>query len=135
MFVQITPAYLKMNYHKHLVYSIITFMLLSACYFDNAEDIYQHFPKDCDVAELSFTQDIAPIINDNCLGCHGNSNPSAGLSLTSYTAVKTVIDNGKLRDRINRQPSDGSVMPPGGPMSSCNVDKINAWIEQGALEN
>jgi hypothetical protein len=118
---------------RNVFFVLIVTSLATSCYYDNAEDLYQNFPKDCDVTAVSYSMDIEPILNQSCLGCHGSTAPQAGLDLSTHANV--FANKEKVRDRINRPIGDPLVMPQGGPMIKCNIDKINAWIDQGALNN
>lgn len=115
--------------------TLLVGVFISSCYYDNAEEMYQNLPKDCDLTAISFNQDIAPIISQNCGGCHGANFPSGGLSLTNYAQISNAANSGKLVDRISRQTGDPLVMPQGGPMIKCNIDKIDAWVKAGAPNN
>jgi hypothetical protein len=108
-------------------------IMSTACYYDNAEDLYQNFPKDCDVSAVSYSADVQPIIDQSCLSCHGPIAPQAGLDLSTHASLSASKE--KVRNRINKPIGDPLVMPQGGPMIKCNIDKINAWIDQGALNN
>jgi hypothetical protein len=63
----------------------------------------------------------------------GPSAPQAGLDLSTHASLSASKE--KVRNRINKPIGDPLVMPQGGPMIKCNIDKINAWIDQGALNN
>lgn len=119
--------------------SVLTFVLLMvvvACYYDNREDILSEFPPtDCDTLVVQYSADIQPILQANCYSCHNSSITNGGLDLTTYPNVKTVIDNGKLIDRITRPSGTAGAMPPGGPLSDCNIAKIKAWANQDAPDN
>ena len=43
---------------------------LNACYYDN-EDLYPN-TVECVTDSMSFKNDIFPIINNNCVGCHNS---------------------------------------------------------------
>jgi len=115
--------------------TLLVGIFISSCYYDNAEEMYQNLPKDCDLTAISFNQDIAPIISTNCGGCHGAVAPSAGLSLTNHAQISAAAISGKIMDRISRQVGDPLLMPQGSPMIKCNIDKIDAWIKAGAVNN
>lgn len=114
---------------------LLIFIILFAfsCRYDNVEETYKDFITDCDTSVVSYSMDIAPIIDINCIVCHGSVSPEAGLDLSTYGNVFANREN--IRNRINRPLGDPFVMPQGGPMVQCNIDKINAWINQGALNN
>ena len=87
---------------------------------------------------MSFTDDILPIIQDNCLSCHGGELPSAGLTMEHYSQIRTaVLDTtvAGIINRIERPLGDPDIMPPDSRLEQCSIDKIKAWVEQGASEN
>ena len=85
--------------------------------------------EDCDTTNLAYT-DISPIIQSNCLNCHGSSNPANGRELSTYAQLKDALLNTNLLDRINDR-NGASVMPVGGKMSDCNINKIEIWYNNG----
>lgn len=89
---------------------------------------------ECDTTNLTYANGIKAIFDQNCITCHGGSNPSAGLSLTTYQDVKNaLIDPLDLIVRINGGDNSNPVMPQGGRMTQCNIDKIQSWYNQGIL--
>lgn len=87
----------------------------------------------CDTTAVSFSGFLMPLIQNQCLGCHGNSNPSAGIKLTNYTEVKAVAVSGKLYNSVTRTVN---WMPSGGvKLDGCNVSKIKSWVNAGSLNN
>lgn len=85
---------------------------------------------DCNVVNLTYNSDIKAIFDDNCVSCHGSVNPQKGRSLTNYAEVQDAILNTNLLQRINAE-SGLPVMPQGGKMPQCNIDKIEAWVKDG----
>ncbi len=89
----------------------------------------------CDTANVSFTQDIWPVINATCKGCHSGATPSGGIDLSDYTGVNTVALNGKLLGAINWE-QGFTPMPQGGnKLSDCTIAKVKKWVEDGAPDN
>ena len=90
----------------------------------------------CDTAAVvTYSGDIAPLMQSYCNGCHGGGSPSAGLDLSSYTTVKQVAQIGRLQGAMRGEPGF-KVMPPSGNLvSSCFVDKIDKWVAAGAPNN
>lgn len=89
----------------------------------------------CNTTGVSYSADIQPVLQNNCVGCHSGSAPSGGVNLGTYAQVKQVADNGRLFGAVSWQ--DGFVnMPFGGnQLPQCNIDQIEAWIADGALNN
>lgn len=112
------------------------FMLMlampSGCYYDNEED---RFPDaSCDTVNMRYSVEVKEIMQANCYRCHlSSSSTYSGIPFETYDQVKVVADNGKLVGRIN---DAGAPMPQDeGLMSLCNRQKIEAWVNAGALNN
>ncbi len=102
----------------------------TGCYYDSKENLYAS--TGCDTTAVTYTSTIAPLLNGNCMGCHGNSSPSAGVSLTSYTLVKQYASTGQLSGTVNQSAGyEAKLMPPGGKMDNCKLKQIDKWIRLG----
>lgn len=101
----------------------------SGCYYDNKTEMYGTVI--CDTANPTYTATIQPMINQNCIGCHGSSSPSGGVVLTSYDQVKVVATKGSLEGTLN-QSGVYALMPPGGKLSACKLNQVAKWIRNGA---
>ena len=114
---------------------MISVIALTGCYRDNEEVLYAG-NGDCDVNGVTYLSAVAPILQSNgCHGCHSGASPAGNISLQGYSNVKTIAMNGKLYGAINHV-AGFSPMPKGGnKMSACNISKIKAWIDAGALNN
>lgn len=98
---------------------------------DNSEGAPMDDPND-DPAALSYQSDIRPIIQGNCLSCHGTPpTNNAPMSLTSLTLVKNAIETRGLLSRIN---SSTNPMPPDGLMPQNARTLIAEWANQGFPE-
>ncbi len=102
---------------------------MSGCYYDNKTEMYG--TAVCDTANPTYTATIQPMINQNCIGCHGSSSPSGGVSLTSYEQVKAVATKGSLEGTMN-QSGGYAVMPPAGKLDTCKLNQVAKWIRNGA---
>jgi hypothetical protein len=69
---------------------------------------------------VSYSNDIAPILALNCVGCHNNLNNHAGVSSSSSKAL-TEMKNGS--------------MPPNGQLPSGFIKKFEDWTTQGKKNN
>ena len=109
-------------------------VLIPACAYDSEEDL---FPggDECDTSNVSYTQDVLPILVNNCYVCHDNANRQGGIVLEGYDQLKVQVDNGRLVGAIRRNPGF-SPMPQGAPaLPDCFVDQIAQWVTDGALDN
>ena len=110
-------------------------LLCQGCYYDNAEELYEFEDQlnemNCDVVDVSFSDDIFPIIQGNCsiTGCHltgGN-----GILLENYNSVKDKVDSGDILDLV----VNNQTMPPAQPLTGCQIGQFESWITAGAPNN
>ena len=98
---------------------------------------------------ISYNEQIRPIINTACIGCHGGVKKSAGVSFifreealgTSESGNRVIIpgdpENSELIKRITST-DPRYVMPPAigdhahDPLEQEEIDRITEWIRQGA---
>jgi len=102
------------------------------------------------IANLSFSKDIAPIFTAHCTACHIATH-LANLDLGSYqgllkggniipgSIIKPSNHKGSVLWQITGATGPypgGNRMPLGGPyLSTTELSKITAWIDQGAKNN
>lgn len=123
--------------HRSKYISLLLFFVLAAgfqaCYYDNEEELYPPPPGGCDIPDtVTFSGDIHAITATRCAisGCHTGINPTGGLRLDSYSQVKSIATSGDLTLRTVVMED----MPPTGPLSDCEQELIQKWVNQGAPE-
>ena len=93
-----------------------------------------------DAPTVSFSQDIFPILEENCLRCHGGARTS-DLDLRSReSALKggllgaAIVPGNAAASRLFRRVSgqEKPSMPPDGSLGEEKINVLRAWIEQGA---
>lgn len=114
---------------------LIIFLLIffQACTFDKTEPEIPFVPTLCDSLDVTFSQKINPIIQNNCsnAGCHdSNANGTWG-DFTSYVGIKEKIDNGSFRNRVLVQKN----MPPSGGLTAAELQEIECWLNDAAPNN
>lgn len=91
----------------------------------------------CDTTSVKYALDIVPILQGNCYSCHGSGSTggSGGIDLSTYAKLKVYASNGYLVGNVTHAP--GYVPMPYGQaqLPSCEVNKIVAWVHQGAQNN
>jgi hypothetical protein len=90
----------------------------------------------CDSVSVSFVNDITPVIQNKCLGCHTSGTAANKfVNLSSYSGIHTVALSGQLVSAITHAPGY-TPMPFNGPMlSNCDIGKIRNWVQEGSLNN
>jgi len=89
----------------------------------------------CDTAAVSYIQVVLPILQRECVGCHTGNNPGGGIKLNTHEAVQVVALNGQLYGSINHAAGFAAMPPSGNKIPDCEIRKIKAWIDTGALNN
>lgn len=117
------------------VYSIFVLILAlsQSCYYDNEEELYPFQGQNCDtLSVITYNNKVESIIQNNCAvsGCHTGTSPTGGLFLDTYQQVKAIADNGALTDRTIVQQD----MPPSSPLSNCDLEAIQQWVNNGGPE-
>lgn len=91
----------------------------------------------CDTLAMKYSTDIVNIFKASCYNCHGagSTGGSGGIDLSNYTNLSKWANNGYLVGTVSH--ATGYVgMPYGSPkMDACTVNKIVAWVHQGAKNN
>lgn len=106
--------------------------MITGCYYDNYEDLYQYLPDDCDTASVSWSLDIKPWVDNTCIICHDGVFQAP--DLRTYEAVKANAQT--MLNRISLEEGNPSLMPQGGPkLDQCKIDKFDIWIQMGSPEN
>ena len=96
----------------------------------NVEEDLEDKKDDCTEVETYYTENVAPILESNCTGCHSGPTPTAGLSLDSYSVVFIAIKSGDVLDRVNRDQGTNGFMPNGGTkLSDANLDILQTFFE------
>ena len=95
-------------------------------------------------APISFNQEIRPILNDNCLVCHGGVKQLGDFSLLMPETAFTAAESGKipivpgnhrkseLYQRLIHEDPELRMPHDAHALSSSEIEKIALWIDQGA---
>ena len=116
----------------NIIITAMAFCVLSSC---------THEPDLSGIPDISFANDIQPILGGNCTssGCHANDNQSE-FSLVGYDDVMNNADV-KVGDAKDSElyevlfATGERKMPPNGDLTDLQKKKIFIWIEQGAKNN
>lgn len=123
---------------KHIILIAALAVLATGCYNDKYDKLYPGTGVVlCDTTSVTFTNDVQPIFAANCnnAGCHDVATSSGGYNFTTYAGSQSAVLNGKLSGCINWTPGF-SAMPKNLPkLTPCEINKIQRWINQGALNN
>lgn len=114
---------------------LVVMILSGGCYYDNEAMLYPD-SVNCDATTVTtFSVDVLPLLNSRCNNCHGGTSPSGGILLNTHTEVLKYVNDGSLSGSI-KHASGFSPMPKNeSKISACQIQKIQSWIDAGALNN
>jgi hypothetical protein len=113
---------------------LLLLCLLSAAYF-----LRRHSDD-----EVHFSRDVRPILNQNCMPCHGGVRQKNGVSFlfreealgTGKSGKRTIVpgkpDESELIARITSSDPDTRMPYHAAPLSPQQIDVLRRWIKQGA---
>src|SRR5690242_11885861 len=84
-----------------------------------------------------FKSEIMPVLEKNCVACHGDKQKMAGLDLSSFSGMMTgsssgpVIAPGKPERSLLWKMIENDQMPQGGKLNNADKQLIRTYIEQG----
>lgn len=87
---------------------------------------------DCGSTFSTYTTNVKPILDANCVGCHNGSNKSGGYDLSTYSHAKNAKDAivGAVQHASGFAP-----MPQGGSkLDDASIKLINCWSQNGTPE-
>ncbi len=88
----------------------------------------------CDSTKFTYGAIIQPLVSNQCVGCHKPGSLGGNIDLSSYSLVKTQVNNGKFLGTIAHA-AGYSPMPKGSKLSDCQIKQITSWITAGAPNN
>ena len=126
------------RYHPYILkytLAVSAAFFLWACTYNNEEELYGKLASDCDTTAVSYSNDILPLLQSNCNGCHSQSVVSGGVNLEGHNRIKIFADNGRLLGAVSHAVGF-SPMPRGGSkLPDCEINKIKSWINAGSPNN
>jgi hypothetical protein len=119
-----------------LMLAFLPALFLSSC-------TSEQLVPDCDTQNISYSQNIVPILKSNCYKCHssGNSVGSYGHLLDSYDNLIQYTTRGAsthisyLEGVITHTPGYIAMPYMDGKLDTCAIKQIKAWITQGYPNN
>ncbi|MEX2592165.1 MAG: DUF1553 domain-containing protein [Anditalea sp.] len=121
---------------------ILAYWLLQKVSKENQNTVFQNlFYGD---QEIDFNGQIRPILNKNCISCHGGVKQSAGFSLLFPSEALRPNESGKpaivpgkpeeseMISRINHHDPELRMPLEADPLSEEEIELLTEWIEQGA---
>ncbi|MEY4127839.1 MAG: hypothetical protein RL737_2028 [Bacteroidota bacterium] len=117
---------LRLNLKLSILPCFLAFLLVSC----SKDKVSVSTPPNCPDT-VSFNNEVLPIIQNNCSGCHSAGN-GTGYIFTNHGNIAASADAilGSMRG------NGYQLMPEGGPaLPDSLIQKVECWIFQGKLNN
>jgi uncharacterized membrane protein len=138
-------ALIANNEHKNKWRLILCFVIL----FTSAYFFLSHKPGNAAADNLmnthnniSFQNEIQPILERRCVKCHGGDFPSEGLSMESYKSLMAGSQNGPViiaghsnNSLLFEKVESGEMPKRGSDLTVEEINLIKQWINEGASNN
>ncbi len=115
-----------------LAVSLIITFSLNGCYNDSEEELYPG-SNTCDVSNVTYSNSIAPVFATYCNSCHSSSNPSGNIVTDNYASAKANMS--RIKGAVNHSSGYSPMPKNGSQLSTCDLTKIDIWINQGMPNN
>lgn len=122
---------------KKLLIPVLVIFLASA-YVILQNGISAAVPSD----EVSYANDVRPILESRCATCHMGDFVSEGLHMDTYESLMAGSQNGPVivagdasESLLVQKVTEGKMPKKGPKLTSAQIQTIIDWIEAGALNN
>lgn len=126
-----------MRFSPFLLTSVVTLMCAILTTHISAQDFVS--PVDDNGHVVDFARDIAPILKNKCLKCHGPDDAKNDFRVDDSEALLDYVEPGDVESMLYVDylavDDEEMIMPPkshGGPLSAQELALIRVWIAEGA---
>jgi hypothetical protein len=124
-------SFLKFTF---LMAALTSLSFFTSCTTDVDEDPFDI--SECGVIEaVSLQNDIIPVFQGRCFGCHASNVASGGVDLEDYNSLKLVADSGNLLGAIKHDSGYEAMPKNDNKLDPCQIETIRIWILEGSLNN
>lgn len=123
---------------KKTVIWVLMLGFLTGCEYNNEEKLYGGDIAICNLDNVTFSATIKPILQSSCYTCHSNANANskgAGLRLENYSDLQIQVKNGRLMGAVRHENGFSAMPDGGGKLTDCQINQLQKWIDNGALNN
>ena len=117
-------------------WSVIVVILFLSC--KHQPDVLPSIqPHSCDTTNVSYAADIKPVLMQYCFSCHAGSAAINGFDFAVFDYVQSLaLDPYHYIPNVIDTTSHLRMPPAGYPIpGSCDINKMRAWVNRGALNN
>ena len=100
---------------------------------DDLVDVVDNPGNNPDGSQVTYVDNIEPIIQSSCTGCHANP-PRNGAPFPLINFSQVSQRAGGILNRMSRQSGTPGAMPPSGRLPQSTRDLVDEWIKAGTPE-
>ena len=89
----------------------------------------------CDSTGVSFSNEVQPVIQNKCVGCHSGPAAGGGIQLNNYSNIAAAAQTGKLIGAITHTPGYPAMPQNSAMLPSCEIAVIRNWVSEGIQNN
>lgn len=112
--------------------------LLVSCEYNNAEEFFSQSgqPDPCNHPDvISYQDDIIPLIDRSCEGCHDLNDGRGGVFLEGYDNIFVHVQDGSLLGSIEHESAFEAMPRNRAQLPQCDISLVEKWIQNGAPNN
>jgi hypothetical protein len=94
--------------------------------------VYASPDPSCDTTDVSYSAQVKPILDANCIGCH---NSSASKNFDGYAQISAYLAGNASLFISNINYTGPQPMPPTGRLDTCSVRQCILWVQSGYPNN
>ena len=109
--------------------------ITTGCAWENEETLYPESGL-CDTLDVSYSEDVVPILANSCYECHSNANApdfSYGNAFEDYEDAYAYSNS--ILGAINHQEGFPAMPQGADKLDTCSISVIEAWVNNGAPDN
>ena len=89
----------------------------------------------CNSLETSWSDNIYPLLQNSCMGCHQATNDLGGVNLENYEQVQFYVLSCSLLGSIKHAHGYDPMPEVALKLTDCQIAMVENWITEGALNN
>jgi cytochrome c553 len=86
---------------------------------------------DCDSTLASYSGAVALTLAASCTSCHSGATPESDVDLSTHANVVDAVTNRNLMGCIRHEAYAPAMPPSGNPLTDCQIQQFQNWIDAG----
>lgn len=115
----------------HVPAFILLMVFIASCKHEPSL-VYAPVDGSCDTTNVSYSAQVKPILDANCISCH---NSSASKNFDGYGQISAYLAGNASLFISNINYTGPQPMPPTGRLDTCQVRQCILWVQSGYPNN